>query len=124
MDPDSAPVARVQLEHAGCLLEHGRRAEAAALVEEARAAILAAGPAGAALQPAVRALQEKLGTPAEGGSGQAGPARVRLGSRRPPGQMAELVDALDLGSSPERGPSSTLGLPTAVRRSGSKAAER
>ena len=25
--------------------------------------------------------------------------------------MAELVDALDLGSSPERGPSSTLGLP-------------
>ena len=60
MDTDSVPVARVRLEHAGCLLERGRKAEAAALVEEARRALQAAGPAGTALQPAVRAVQEKL----------------------------------------------------------------
>src|SRR5262249_13123915 len=36
MDTDSAPVARVQLEHAGCLLERGRKADALALVEDAR----------------------------------------------------------------------------------------
>jgi hypothetical protein len=62
MDPDSAPVARAQLTHAGCLLDHGKRAEAASVVEDARQAIAAAGPAGAALQPTLRALHEKLGT--------------------------------------------------------------
>jgi hypothetical protein len=51
----------VQLVHAGCLLEHGKRAEAASVVEDARQAIATAGPAGAALQPTLRALHEKLG---------------------------------------------------------------
>jgi len=60
MDPDSTPVARVQLAHASCLLEHGKRTEAASVVEDARQAIAAAGPAGAALQPTLRALHEKL----------------------------------------------------------------
>ncbi|HEY1907613.1 MAG TPA: hypothetical protein VGG91_16315, partial [Myxococcaceae bacterium] len=60
-EPESAPVARVQLVHAGCLLEHGKRAEAASVVEDARQAIATAGPAGAALQPTLRALHEKLG---------------------------------------------------------------
>jgi serine/threonine-protein kinase len=62
MDPDSTPVARVQLAHASCLLEHGKRSEAASVVEDARQAIAAAGLAGAALQPTLRALHEKLGT--------------------------------------------------------------
>ena len=62
MDPDSTPVARAQLAHASCLIEHGKRSEAASLVEDARQAIAAAGPAGIALQPALRALHEKLGT--------------------------------------------------------------
>ncbi|MGZ6033894.1 MAG: protein kinase domain-containing protein [Myxococcaceae bacterium] len=60
MDADSVPVARVRLEHARCLLERGQKAEAAALVEEVRRAVEAAGPAGTVLQPAVRAFQEKL----------------------------------------------------------------
>ena len=64
MDPDSTPVARVQLAHASCLIEHGKRTEAASLVEDARQAIAAAGPAGASLQPMLRALHEKLGTAA------------------------------------------------------------
>ena len=64
LDPDSAPMARVKLVHASCLLEHGKRTEAASLVEDARQAIAAAGPAGASLQPALRALHEKLGTAA------------------------------------------------------------
>jgi eukaryotic-like serine/threonine-protein kinase len=62
MDPDSPPVARVQLAHASCLLDHGKRSEAASVVEDARQAIAAAGPAGASLQPELRALHEKLGT--------------------------------------------------------------
>ena len=62
MDPDSTPVARVRLAHASCLIEHGKRAEAASLVEDVRQAIAAAGPAGASLQPTLRALHEKLGT--------------------------------------------------------------
>jgi tetratricopeptide (TPR) repeat protein len=61
MDPDSTPVARVRLAHASCLIEHGKRAEAASLVEDVRQAIAAAGPAGASLQPTLRALHEKLG---------------------------------------------------------------
>jgi hypothetical protein len=61
MDPDSTPVARVRLAHASCLLEHGKRSEAASVVEDARQAIAAAGPAGAALQPTLRALHERLG---------------------------------------------------------------
>ena len=64
MVPDSAPVARVQLAHASCLIEHGKRTEAASLVEDARQTIAAAGPAGASLQPTLRALHEKLGTAA------------------------------------------------------------
>ncbi len=60
MDADSVPVARVRLEHARCLLERGEKADAAALVEEVRRAVEAAGPAGTVLQPAVRAFQEKL----------------------------------------------------------------
>ena len=60
-EPESAPVARVQLVHAGCLLEHGKRAEAASVVEDARQAIATSGPAGAALQPTLKALHEKLG---------------------------------------------------------------
>ncbi|HZW88442.1 MAG TPA: hypothetical protein VFF12_05130, partial [Myxococcaceae bacterium] len=62
MDPDSTQVARVRLARASCLLDHGRRAEAASLVEDARQAIAAAGPAGASLQPTLRALHEKLGS--------------------------------------------------------------
>jgi len=61
MDPDSTPVARVQLAHASCLLEHGKRTEAASVVEDARQAIATSGPAGAALQPTLRLLHEKLG---------------------------------------------------------------
>ena len=64
MDPDSAPVARVQLGHASCLHDRGRRAEATALLEDARRALQAAGPAGAALQPTARAIQERLGAAA------------------------------------------------------------
>ncbi|HZJ56565.1 MAG TPA: hypothetical protein VFD38_20645, partial [Myxococcaceae bacterium] len=60
MEPESAPVARVHLVHASCLLDLGKRAEAASMVEGARQAIAAAGPAGAALQPSLRALNEKL----------------------------------------------------------------
>ena len=60
MVPESTPVVRVQLAHASCLLEHGKRTEAASVVEDARQAIAAAGPAGAALQPTLRALHEKL----------------------------------------------------------------
>ena|GEM_PF-255804 len=58
--PDSTPVARVRLEHAGCLLARGQKAEAATLLEQARRALEAAGPAGTALQPALQAIQEKL----------------------------------------------------------------
>jgi eukaryotic-like serine/threonine-protein kinase len=61
MDPDSVPVARLQLAHAGCLLERGRKADAAARVDEARRALQGAGPAGAVLQASLRGLQEKLG---------------------------------------------------------------
>ncbi|RPH69213.1 MAG: serine/threonine-protein kinase [Myxococcaceae bacterium] len=61
MHPDTAPVARVELVHAGCLLDRGQRAEAASVLEDARQAIAAAGLAGAALQPSLRALNEKLG---------------------------------------------------------------
>ena len=61
MDPDSTPVARVQLVHASCLLDHGKRSEAASVVEDARQAIAAAGSAGVSLQPTLRALHEKLG---------------------------------------------------------------
>ena len=64
MDPDSPPVARVQLGHAACLHDRGRKAEATALLEDARRALQAAGPAGAALQPTARAIQERLGTAA------------------------------------------------------------
>jgi serine/threonine-protein kinase len=60
MDADSAPVARVQLEDAGCLLERGRKADAVALVEGARRTVQSSGPAGVALQPALRAIQERL----------------------------------------------------------------
>jgi hypothetical protein len=60
MDPGTAPVARVQLVHAGCLLDLGKRAEAASVLENARQTIGAAGPAGAALQASLRALNEKL----------------------------------------------------------------
>jgi hypothetical protein len=62
MDPDSTQVARVRLAQASCLLDHGRRSEAASLVEDARQAIAAAGPAGASLQPTLRVLHEKLGS--------------------------------------------------------------
>ena len=60
-DVESVPVVRMQLAHAGCLLEVGRRSEAASLVDDARRALQAAGPAGTALHPALRAVQEKLG---------------------------------------------------------------
>jgi eukaryotic-like serine/threonine-protein kinase len=60
MDPETAPVARVQLVQAGCLLDNGKRAEAASVLEAARQTITAAGPAGAALQASLRSLNEKL----------------------------------------------------------------
>ena len=60
VDPDSVPVARVQIAHAACLLDRGKRAEATALLEEARRDLQAAGPAGTSLGPAVRAVQERL----------------------------------------------------------------
>lgn len=60
VEPDSTPLARSRLVHAGCLLELGRRTEAAALVESARQTLAVAGPAGAALQGSLRALNEKL----------------------------------------------------------------
>ena len=63
MDPDSAPVVRLQLAHAGCLLDQGKRAEATARLEDARRAMQAAGPAGIALGPALRAVQAKLTAP-------------------------------------------------------------
>jgi hypothetical protein len=63
MDPDSVPVARVQLGHAACLLDRGKRPEATALLEETRRALQAAGPAGTSLGPALRAVQEKLAAP-------------------------------------------------------------
>ncbi len=64
MDPDSPPVARVQLAHAACLLDRGKRTEAMALLEDARRAAQGAGPAGTSLGPALRAVQEKLGAAA------------------------------------------------------------
>jgi len=62
MDEGSPPVARAQLGHAGCLLEEGRRSEAAALVDDARRALQTAGAAGTPVQPLLRAMQERLGT--------------------------------------------------------------
>jgi hypothetical protein len=60
MDPETAPVARVQLVQAGCLVDSGQRAEAASVLEAARQTINAAGRAGAALQGSLRSLNEKL----------------------------------------------------------------
>ena len=60
MDRESVPVARLQLARAGCLLERGRKAEAAAQVDEARRTLQAAGPAGGVLQANLRGLQERL----------------------------------------------------------------
>ena len=59
VDPASPPLLRVQLAHAGCLLEQGRTAEGAALLDEARRALAAAGPAGEPLLATLRAAEAK-----------------------------------------------------------------
>ncbi len=60
MDADSVPVARVRLEHAGVSSSAGRRPRPRRWSRRRGAPSQAAGPAGTALQPAVRAFQEKL----------------------------------------------------------------
>jgi hypothetical protein len=62
VDADSVPVTRVQLGHAGCLIDRGKRAEATALLEDVRRAMQDAGRAATSLGPMLRAVQEKLGT--------------------------------------------------------------
>ncbi len=83
---DSVPVARVQLEHAGCLLERGRKAEALALFEEARRAMQAAGPAGTALQLGGPRGAGEARRRAELRGGHGRGRRVRLAGRRPRGR--------------------------------------
>jgi len=60
VDPGGAPLLRVHLAQARCLVDAGRRPEGSALAEQTRRELESLGAEGAGLQPVLRALQVRI----------------------------------------------------------------